>query len=598
MWLLPSLALALAVAHPQEDPEARPEGRDRYLGRDVARTMHWRGAPWLLRETREDEENGALLRRWLDVEPGQSVCDLGCGNGYHTLPLAEAVGPEGEVFAVDLQPEMLELLLERAEERQLANLVTVEATVDDPRLPPASVDMVLMVDVYHELSHPVRVLGHVRRALKEGGRVVLVEFRSEDRAVPIKLRHKMSKAQVIREMAANGFRLQDETDELPWQHVMAFEVAPEGDARLGPREVARGFVDAASGDDPRILLPYLASRVERGGDAPVGARELTLALSDAMRAGEPPVAPGSRVELAGAGDGRVRAWLEAPAGAAAGNAELLLGRDGDGRWLVEGWWSGSRDGVAPPFAAMHTGLGGLAPAEAAALLAELGYDGVACGPGGAAALRAACEPLGLDVWSSYATLDLRADLAPQLVAVEAEMEALRGGPGAIWLAIDAKGAPDDGTELDATAQRALTHLAAAADATGVEVALYPHTGFWLATTEQAIALAEATDSPRVGLCFNLCHHLRRDDAPALGALLERAAPWLRSVTVNGADASGTSWETLIQPLDAGDHDLDALLERLEDLDFEGTFGLQAYGIDLPPRVHLARSMEAWLAARR
>ncbi|MEC7232268.1 MAG: class I SAM-dependent methyltransferase, partial [Planctomycetota bacterium] len=243
-----------------QDPEANPAGRESYLGREVARTMHWRGAPWLLRATREDEENGERLRTWLDVRTGESVCDLGCGNGYHTLPLAAAVGPEGRVFAVDLQPEMLDLLAERADGLGLSNLVPVEATVDDPRLPEASVDTVLMVDVYHELSHPVRVLGHVRRALKRGGRVVLVEFRSEDRGVPIKLRHKMSKAQVIREMAANGFRLADETDALPWQHAMAFEAAPE-DPRLEARELARGFARAASGSDARVLLPYLAPLV-------------------------------------------------------------------------------------------------------------------------------------------------------------------------------------------------------------------------------------------------------------------------------------------------------------------------------------------------
>ena len=115
--MLPALGLAVvALLWPQGqgDPEQQPQGRARYLGREVAQTMHWTGAPWLLRETRENEENGALLRRWLAVQQGQVVCDLGCGNGYHTLPLAEAVGPTGKVLAVDLPPQMLQLLRQRA----------------------------------------------------------------------------------------------------------------------------------------------------------------------------------------------------------------------------------------------------------------------------------------------------------------------------------------------------------------------------------------------------------------------------------------------------------------------------------------------------
>ena len=241
--LLLAALLGLLDSPGPQDPESTPEGRTHYLGREVARTMHWRGAPWLMRETREQEENGVRLREWLAVEPGQAVCDLGCGNGYHTLPLAEAVGSEGRVFAVDLQPRMLELLDERAQEAGVQNLVPIEATVDDPRLPEASCDLVLLVDVYHEISHPVSVLGHLRRALKPGGEVVLVEFRTEDRYVPIKPEHKMTKAQVVREMAANGFELARETDALPWQHAMAFRAAAEP----GPRFEARQLVEYAHG---------------------------------------------------------------------------------------------------------------------------------------------------------------------------------------------------------------------------------------------------------------------------------------------------------------------------------------------------------------
>ena len=602
--MMPTLLLGLATAAASlqstptpadQDPEASPAGRESYLGREVALTMHWRGAPWLLRATREDEENGERLRAWLDVRSGESVCDLGCGNGYHTLPLAAAVGPEGRVFAVDLQPEMLDLLAERGDGLGLTNLVPVEATVDDPRLPEDSVDTVLMVDVYHELSHPVRVLGHVRRALRKGGRVVLVEFRSEDRGVPIKLRHKMSKAQVVREMAANGFRLADETDALPWQHAMAFEAAP-ADPRLEARELARGFVRAASGSDARVLLPYLAPMVTRAGadgeDEDVPAAVLARSVADAMRAGQPPVAPGTRVELRGAADGHLTAALVQPE---APPMELLLGRDDEGRWQVEGWWDRAPRGRS--FMAMHTGLGRLDPSETAALLDELGYDGVGCGLGDAAALRSALEPLGLDVLSSYATLDLTGDQDAQLGRIEAEMAALAGGFGEIWLAIRAGDGAVEDEVLRRTAERAVARLLEQERRTGVGLALYPHTGFWLATTEEAVTLAKSAP-PGAGVCFNLCHYLRRDAEPELGPLLRAAAPHLSAVTVNGAEIDGADWGQLIQPLDAGDHDLRGLLEALDEVGFGGSFGLQGYGVRLPPEVHLARSMAAWREALR
>ena len=128
------LAFACLALHAQ-DPEATPEGRSTYLGREVAHTMHWTGAAWLLRATREQEENGVLLRRWLDVQPGQAVADLGCGNGYHTLPLAETVGAKGTVYAVELQPKLLEMLQLRAKPRGLENIRYVACTVDDPKLP-------------------------------------------------------------------------------------------------------------------------------------------------------------------------------------------------------------------------------------------------------------------------------------------------------------------------------------------------------------------------------------------------------------------------------------------------------------------------------
>jgi SAM-dependent methyltransferase len=232
--------------------------------------MHWTGAPWLLRETREKEENGDLLREWLDCKPGQVVCDLGSGNGYHSLPLAQAVAPHGEVLAVDLQPEMLAMLKVRAGDADITNIRTIEGAIDDPHLEPASCDLVLMVDVYHELSHPVRVLGHVRRSLRPGGRVVLVEFRSEDPEVLIKTEHKMPQVQVLDEMARNGFQFHGGTNVLPWQHVLGFEQAPPDEAdpdwmAHSALEVARGWWRALAGEESGVLRAFFLKGSEASG---------------------------------------------------------------------------------------------------------------------------------------------------------------------------------------------------------------------------------------------------------------------------------------------------------------------------------------------
>ncbi len=194
-----------------------------YMGRTVAVTMHWSAADWLVRDSREAEENASRLLPAIGIEEGSTVCDFGCGNGFHTLEIARLVGPRGHVFAVDVQPEMLVLLEQRVNGTGLENIETILGGFADPRLPPASCDLILMVDVYHELGYPEEILAASRRALRPGGRLVLVEFRSEDARVPIKPEHKMSKAQAERELAANGFRLADSFDELPWQHLLFFE---------------------------------------------------------------------------------------------------------------------------------------------------------------------------------------------------------------------------------------------------------------------------------------------------------------------------------------------------------------------------------------
>jgi ubiquinone/menaquinone biosynthesis C-methylase UbiE len=200
-----------------------PPPQKGYLGREIAVTMHFEGAPWLTRESREREEDCSTLLRALNLKQGMTVCDLGCGNGFYTLKLAELVGPEGTTYAVDIQQEMLHLLDERAKEAGVKNIKPVIGSVVDSRLPPDSQDLILLVDVYHEFSHPEQMLQSLRQSLKKNGRLVLVEFRLEDPNVPIKLLHKMSKKQMRKELAANGFSVAEEFDKLPWQHVVFFE---------------------------------------------------------------------------------------------------------------------------------------------------------------------------------------------------------------------------------------------------------------------------------------------------------------------------------------------------------------------------------------
>ncbi len=191
-------------------------------GRVYALPMGVAGAPWLDRTEREREEDPDLAMRLIRVERGSTVADLGAGSGYFTVRLARAVGIAGKVYAVDIQQGMLDLLTRAAAKERLSNVVPVLAAEDDPRLPAASMDLVLMVDVYHELATPQTTLAHLRRALKPGGRLVLLEYRAEDPSVPIRPEHKMTKAQVKLEIEHEGFRQQRVFDDLPRQHLIVF----------------------------------------------------------------------------------------------------------------------------------------------------------------------------------------------------------------------------------------------------------------------------------------------------------------------------------------------------------------------------------------
>ena len=194
-----------------------------YKGREIARTMHWQGAPWLMRKLREEEEKTSEMIKELKLKPGISVADIGSGNGYHTLMMAKIIGEKGQAYAVDIQPEMLIMLEERAKKAGMENIKLIENRFWDADLPEKSVDFVLMADVYHEFSHPQQMLSSIKKSLKEDGVVCLLEFKSEDPKVPIKPEHKMSKAQVIKEMSSNGFVLSRSYDKLPWQHLLFFK---------------------------------------------------------------------------------------------------------------------------------------------------------------------------------------------------------------------------------------------------------------------------------------------------------------------------------------------------------------------------------------
>jgi len=202
-----------------------PPALEAYQGRVIAQTMHWQGAAWLIRHKRDNEEATLKMREELKLKPGMAVCDMGSGNGYHTLPMAAAVGKEGKVFAVEVQPEMIEMLHKRAAEKGITNIVSIIGESHDPKLPAGSCDMILLVDVYHEFSHPEQMLAGMKKALKPDGVIVMVEFRAEDDSVPIKPEHKMTKAQINKELISNGFKLVREFEDLPWQHMMFFGLA-------------------------------------------------------------------------------------------------------------------------------------------------------------------------------------------------------------------------------------------------------------------------------------------------------------------------------------------------------------------------------------
>ena len=235
--IIAALCLALGtVASPlpaanTENSDAMPryrEGRGSpdgigkfYQGREIAAVMGFEGTPWLERPSRATEERPDLLVEELHLQTGMTVADIGAGSGYLSRRMAPIVGP-GRVFAVDVQPQMVALLTELSQKPQFKNLVPILGDTNDVKLPPTSIDLAVLVDVYHELAYPYEVMRSLIRALKPGGRVVLVEYRGEDPAVPIKSLHKMSEAQIRREMGVLPLTWERTSERLPIQHIVVF----------------------------------------------------------------------------------------------------------------------------------------------------------------------------------------------------------------------------------------------------------------------------------------------------------------------------------------------------------------------------------------
>jgi ubiquinone/menaquinone biosynthesis C-methylase UbiE len=197
-------------------------------GRQIAPVMSVDGAGWLDRPEREAEEAPDQALDALGIRAGMVLADVGAGTGYMSLRMARRVGPTGKVYANDLQPEMLQKLRAKSQREKLSNVETVQGTESDPKLPPNTMDLVLLVDVYHEFSQPQAMLDKIRESLKPDGRLVLLEYRKEDPRVPIRPEHKMSVAEVKTEVEAEGYKLDQVIEKLPRQHIIIFRKAAKG----------------------------------------------------------------------------------------------------------------------------------------------------------------------------------------------------------------------------------------------------------------------------------------------------------------------------------------------------------------------------------
>lgn len=192
-----------------------------YMGREIAHVMGYRGMAWLDRPAREKEENTSLLLRNMQIQPGDTIADIGAGSGYHVLKMAP-MAEKGLVYAVDIQEEMLEAIRSKQDKNGIPNIRLVRGSEKSVNLPEEAVDKILMVDVYHEFSFPKELMESVKKALRPEGELFLIEYRGEDPSVPIKRLHKMTEAQAVKELKAAGFILKENITNLPRQHCMVF----------------------------------------------------------------------------------------------------------------------------------------------------------------------------------------------------------------------------------------------------------------------------------------------------------------------------------------------------------------------------------------
>jgi len=218
--VLAAIVLAATLAAAQQT--ATTPGVHPISGRRYAFVMGYQGADWLDRPERIEEELPDRAVEALQIANGSTVADVGAGSGYMTVKMARRVGPTGKVYATDIQPEMLALLRQRLARERVSNVEPVLGQADDPKLPLSAIDLILMVDVYHEFSEPQKMLRRMREALKPDGRLVLLEYRKEDPSIPIRPEHKMTVAEAKMEVEAEGFRLTKVDEMLPRQHILIF----------------------------------------------------------------------------------------------------------------------------------------------------------------------------------------------------------------------------------------------------------------------------------------------------------------------------------------------------------------------------------------
>jgi ubiquinone/menaquinone biosynthesis C-methylase UbiE len=192
-----------------------------YMGREIAHVMGYQGINWLERSDREKEENTSQLLKNINIQPGDTIADVGAGSGYHAFKMAK-LATEGFIYAVDIQPEMLQAISAKQSEQQVNNIQTIRGSEKSINLDANSVSKILLVDVYHEFNFPKEMIDSMHKSLTPDGKIYLIEYKAEDADIPIKEIHKMSEKQAVKEFKASGFKLEQNVENLPWQHCLIF----------------------------------------------------------------------------------------------------------------------------------------------------------------------------------------------------------------------------------------------------------------------------------------------------------------------------------------------------------------------------------------